>query len=146
MEADPQPIEGSVQERMPDIPEKMYFRIGDVADIVGVKPYVIRFWETEFPFLSPQKSQTGQRVYKKADVEVLLLIKHLLYQERYSIEGARKRIRELRKEGELEQFKKERVLGGEAQVAQRERMKQIREELAYLIRECRTPLHDLFKI
>jgi DNA-binding transcriptional MerR regulator len=78
------------------IPDKLFFRIGDAADLLEVKPYVLRFWETEFPMVRPTKSRSGQRVYRKKDVEMLFLIKHLLYVERFSIEGARKRIRELR--------------------------------------------------
>jgi DNA-binding transcriptional MerR regulator len=91
----------------PTIPDRLYFRIGDVADLVGVKPYVLRYWETEFPMISPQKSASGQRVYRRSDVETVLLIKHLLYEERYSIDGARKRLRELRKDGVLKAFKAE---------------------------------------
>lgn len=91
------------------IPERLYFRIGDVAELLGVKPYVLRYWESEFPMISPQKSSSGQRVYRRSDVETVLMIKHLLYEERYSIEGARKRIKELRKEGELKDFKEETV-------------------------------------
>jgi DNA-binding transcriptional MerR regulator len=83
-------------ESLARVPEKLFFRIGEVAEILEVKAYVLRFWETEFPMVSPQKSRSGQRVYRKKDVESLLLIKHLLYVERFSIEGARKRIRELR--------------------------------------------------
>lgn len=78
------------------VPDKLFFRIGEVADLLDVKTYVLRFWETEFPMVSPQKSRSGQRVYRKKDVEMLLLIKHLLYVERFSIEGARRRIRELK--------------------------------------------------
>jgi DNA-binding transcriptional MerR regulator len=78
------------------VPDKLFFRIGEVAELLDVKTYVLRFWETEFPMVSPQKSRSGQRVYRKKDVEMLLLIKHLLYVERFSIEGARKRIRELK--------------------------------------------------
>jgi DNA-binding transcriptional MerR regulator len=91
------------------IPDRLYFKIGDVADLIGVKPYVLRYWEAEFPMISPQKSPSGQRVYRRSDVETVIMIKHLLYEERYSIEGARKRIRELRKEGELKEFKGETV-------------------------------------
>lgn len=80
------------------IPNKLFFRIGDVADILGLKTYVLRFWETEFPMVKPVKSKSGQRVYSKKDVETLVLVKHLLYVERFSIEGARKRIRELKRE------------------------------------------------
>ena len=72
---------------MAPIPDRLYFRIGDVAELLGVKPYVLRYWETEFPIISPQKSTTGQRVYRRGDVETLVLIKHLLYKEKYSIEG-----------------------------------------------------------
>lgn len=91
-----------------EIPDKLYFRIRDVAKIVQVKPYVLRFWETEFPMVKPEKSSTGHRVYQREDIETLLQIKKLLYQERYSIEGARKRIRELKRQkgiaGDLESF------------------------------------------
>lgn len=95
--------------RRVQIPDRLYFRIGDVADLLRLKPYVLRYWETEFPMISPQKSNSGQRVYRRSDVETLLMIKHLLYEERYSIEGARRRIRELRKEGELKSYKKDTV-------------------------------------
>ena len=83
------------------IPDRLFFKIGDVAELLGVKPYVLRYWETEFTLVSPQKSQTGQRVYRRSEVESLLLIKKLLYEERYSIEGARKRIKEFKRDGTL---------------------------------------------
>ncbi|HEY3356860.1 MAG TPA: MerR family transcriptional regulator [Polyangia bacterium] len=76
------------------IPEKAYFRIGEVARILGVKPYVLRFWETEFRVVRPQKTRSQQRVYRRRDVELLREIRRLLYDERYTIEGARKRLRE----------------------------------------------------
>jgi DNA-binding transcriptional MerR regulator len=91
------------------IPDRIFFRIGDVAEILGVKPYVLRYWETEFSLVSPEKSSAGQRVYRRSDVEALMLIKHLRYEERYSIEGARKRIRDLRKSGELSSFKQDKI-------------------------------------
>lgn len=75
------------------IPDKMYFRIGEVAAIVGVKPYVLRYWESEFPALRPQKSRTRQRMYRRRDVELLLKIKHLLYNRRYTIAGARQMLK-----------------------------------------------------
>jgi DNA-binding transcriptional MerR regulator len=71
------------------IPDKLYFRIGDVARLLDVEPYVLRFWETEFPQLKPGKSGTGQRLYRKRDVELALRIKHLLYEKGYTIAGAR---------------------------------------------------------
>lgn len=71
------------------IPDKLYFRIGDVAKLCGVEAYVLRFWESEFPQLKPNKSGTGQRLYRKRDVELALRIKHLLYADGYTIAGAR---------------------------------------------------------
>jgi DNA-binding transcriptional MerR regulator len=73
----------------PEIPDKLYFRIGEVSKLLGVEPYVLRFWETEFPGLAPKKSDTGHRLFRRKDVELLLHIKHLLYEKRYTIEGAR---------------------------------------------------------
>lgn len=73
----------------PEIPDKLYFKIGEVSELLGVEPYVLRYWETEFPVLSPKKSGTGHRLYRRKDVELLLRIKHLLYEKRYTIEGAR---------------------------------------------------------
>ena len=73
----------------PAIPDKLYFRIGEASRLLGVEPYVLRYWETEFPSLSPKKSDTGHRLYRRKDVEQLLLIKELLYAKRFTIEGAR---------------------------------------------------------
>ncbi len=73
----------------PEIPDKLYFRIGEASKLLGVEPYVLRYWETEFPSLSPKKSDTGHRLYRRKDVEQLLLIKELLYAKRFTIEGAR---------------------------------------------------------
>jgi len=72
-----------------EIPDKLYFRIGEVSDLVGVEPYVLRYWETEFPAVGPKKSDTGHRMYRRKEVELLLKIKHLLYEKKYTIEGAR---------------------------------------------------------
>src|ERR1700681_4768943 len=74
----------------PEIPDKLYFRIGDVSRLAGIKPYVLRFWESEFPGLGPKKSGTGHRLYRRKDVEMVLEIKRLLYEKRYTIEGAKK--------------------------------------------------------
>ena len=73
-----------------EIPDKLYFRIGEVARLAGIKPYVLRFWETEFPSLGPKKSGTGHRLYRRKVVELVLEIKQLLHEKRYTIEGARK--------------------------------------------------------
>jgi DNA-binding transcriptional MerR regulator len=72
-----------------EIPDKLYFRIGEVSRLAGIKPYVLRFWETEFSGLGPKKSGTGHRLYRRKDVELVLEIKRLLYEKRYTIEGAR---------------------------------------------------------
>lgn len=127
------------------IPDKLFFRIGDVADIVGVKPYVLRFWETEFPMVSPQKSATGQRVYRRSDVEHLLMVKHLLYKERYSIEGARKRLRELRKEGDLQSYKEDTLYGGRATLQLQQTIRQALGKVQELDRMLRRPVREIFK-
>ncbi len=79
--------------RRREIPDKLYFKIGEVADIIGVEAYVLRFWETEFPTLRPKKTDSGHRVYRKKDVETVVAIKELLYEKGYTIAGARKRLR-----------------------------------------------------
>src|SRR5271155_2589027 len=85
----PDPAVPTVPGVAPEIPDKLYFRIGEVADLLGVEPYVLRYWESEFPKLAPKKSGTGHRLYRRKDVELLLKIKDLLYEKRYTIEGAR---------------------------------------------------------
>lgn len=83
-----------------NIPQKLFFRIGEVCDLIKVQPHVLRYWETEFPMLSPQKNRAGQRVYRRKDVEMVLRIRNLLYEEKFTIAGARKKIsEELRKGG-----------------------------------------------
>lgn len=82
-----------------ELPDKLYFKIGQVAKLVGVKPYVLRYWETEFPMLRPSKTRSRHRLYRRKDVETLLLIKRLLYAERYTIEGAKRRLREAARSG-----------------------------------------------
>ncbi len=79
----------ALQSGSPEIPDKLYFKIGEVSELLGVEPYVLRYWESEFPVLSPKKSGTGHRLYRRKDVELLLRIKHLLYEKRFTIEGAR---------------------------------------------------------
>jgi DNA-binding transcriptional MerR regulator len=77
----------------PQLPDKLYFRIGEVAEIVGVEPHVLRYWETEFRSIRPEKSRKGQRVYSRRDVETLLKVKELLYGHRYTIAGAKRKLR-----------------------------------------------------
>jgi DNA-binding transcriptional MerR regulator len=85
---------GVIADAPAEVPDRLYFRIGEVSTITGVPPYVLRYWESEFPALQPRKSGGGQRLYRKRDVVLLLEIKKLLYQERYTVAGARKRLAE----------------------------------------------------
>lgn len=84
------------------IPNKIYFRIGEVSELVGVKSHVLRYWESEFPDVKPTKSKSGQRLYKRRNVEMFLRIKGLLYDERFTINGARKRLKDLTRGGSRE--------------------------------------------
>ena len=77
-----------------ELPDKLYFKIGEVAKLVGVKPYVLRYWETEFSIVRPGKTRARHRLYRRKDVEALLEIRRLLYAERYTIEGAKRRLRD----------------------------------------------------
>ncbi len=126
------------------IPDRTFFRIGDVSAILGVKPHVIRFWEGEFPFLAPEKAASGQRVYRRSQIEALILVKHLLHVERYSIEGARKRLTELRRSARLREAMEAVVVGrplpdvGVGSVVPKSGIVSLRhriEELRVLIRE-----------
>ena len=84
------------------IPEKLFFKIGEVCELAGVQAHVLRYWESEFPMLAPQKNRAGQRVYRKRDVEMALRIKELLYEDQYTIAGAKKRLtNEMRGGGKL---------------------------------------------
>jgi DNA-binding transcriptional MerR regulator len=84
-----------VSEQKPQLPDKLYFKIGEVAQLVGVKPHVLRYWESEFSIVKPNKTHSRHRLYRRRDVETLLQIKRLLHDERFTIEGARKRLRAL---------------------------------------------------
>ncbi len=81
------------------IPDKIYFKIGEVCELVGVQAHVLRYWETEFPMLSPQKNKSGQRSYRRRDVEIALRIKQLLYNEMFTIAGAKKKLQSEAREG-----------------------------------------------
>lgn len=109
-----------------EIPDRVFFRIGDVARLAQLKPYVLRYWETEFPVIMPVKGRNGQRVYRQSDVETVLMIKHLLHEKRLTIEGARKAINELRSDGELRSFKKDMVATPSVSDKTRQRVKDMR--------------------
>ena len=87
----------AIKDQLDSIPEKTYSRIGEVAKLVGIEPYVLRFWETEFKTMVPPKSRSKQRMYRRRDLETILVVKHLLYVERFTIEGARKRLIEVQR-------------------------------------------------
>ncbi|MCS7203523.1 MAG: MerR family transcriptional regulator [Thermodesulfovibrio sp.] len=80
-----------------EFPFRIFYKIGEASKIVGVEPYVLRFWEKEFPFLKPKKTKTGQRLYTKKEIDMLLSIKRMLYDEGYTIEGVRKNFNKIYK-------------------------------------------------
>src|SRR5437867_11241816 len=82
-------------------PVQEFFSIGEVCQLTDLKPHVLRYWESQFRFLSPAKNRSGNRVYKSREVELIMLVKHLLYTEKYTIDGARQRIEQYRRSGEL---------------------------------------------
>ena len=84
------------------IPEKQYFKIGEVSEILNVEPYVLRYWESEFKILKPTRTRARQRLYHKKDLELLMEIKHLLYDEKFTIAGAKKRLQEMKKQSSAE--------------------------------------------
>lgn len=94
------------------VARKAYYSIGDVCDVTGLKPHVLRYWETQFDMLHPTKNRAGNRVYRPKEIELVILVKHLLYDQKYTIEGARQKLSEMRKAGELEEGRKE-ILGPE---------------------------------
>lgn len=84
------------------IAPKEYYSIGEVCEIADLKPHVLRYWESQFPALSPSKNQAGNRVYRRKEIKLIQLLRHLLYTERYTIEGARRKLEQLRKQGKLQ--------------------------------------------
>lgn len=118
------------------IPDKLYFRIGEVAKLCGVEAYVLRFWESEFPQLKPNKGGTGQRLYRKREVELALRIKNLLYNEGYTIAGARQIFaseqREPRKKSQPE-LPIQRESGKEQSANLDNRLKKLRSEVMELL-------------
>ena len=111
----------------PEIPDKLFFRIGEVSTMLGVEPYVLRYWETEFPSLSPKKSGTGHRLYRRKDVELLLRIKHLLYEKRFTIDGARQFMHEEAKNAHKEIKQEQQILFSDP-------LPEIRRELAEILK------------
>lgn len=120
--------DAAVQPGPPEIPDKLYFRIGEVSEILGVEPYVLRYWESEFPQLAPKKSGTGHRLYRRKDVELLLQIKHLLYEKRFTIEGARQNLHATGRAGKHSRGKQ-----GQQLLFPEDPLPEIRRELAQIL-------------
>lgn len=118
----------ALQAGSPEIPDKLYFKIGEVSELLGVEPYVLRYWETEFPVLSPKKSGTGHRLYRRKDVELLLRIKHLLYEQRFTIEGARQTL-----QAEIRSPKTRRPKQAQQELFATDPLPEIRRELADIL-------------
>ncbi len=91
------------------IAKKAYYSIGEVCDLSGLKPHVLRYWETQFELLRPTKNRAGNRVFRQKEIELILLVKHLLYEKKFTIDGARQRLLDMRKAGEIAEGGKERV-------------------------------------
>jgi len=84
------------------IARREYYSIGEVCEMAGLKPHVLRYWETQFKELSPTKNRAGNRVYRAREIKLIELVKNLLYEEKFTIDGARRKLEQLREEGELE--------------------------------------------
>lgn len=83
------------------VAQKEYYSISEVCDLVSLRPHVLRYWETQFPLLNPSKNRSGNRVYQRKEIKLILFVKHLLYEEKYTVEGARQKLEQLRRGGEL---------------------------------------------
>ena len=83
------------------LPDKLYYKIGEVAGVLGIRTSVLRFWETEFSFLKPEKSSSGQRMYSRSEVDLIRQVKHLLYEEKFTIDGVKKQLSTKRKQSEI---------------------------------------------
>jgi DNA-binding transcriptional MerR regulator len=127
------PLAAADPKAQPEIPDRLFFRIGDVAEISGLEAYVLRYWESEFPMLSPKKASNGHREYRRKDVETILEIKRLLYDEGYTIAGARKALRERtktrRRKAATPKTKQAALFGDPASEASRKLLAEIKTEL-----------------
>jgi DNA-binding transcriptional MerR regulator len=94
------PESPSLRER--PVAPKEYYSISEVCDLVGLRAHVLRYWETQFPVLNPSKNRSGNRVYQRKDIKLILYVKHLLYEEKFTVEGAKQKLDQLRKGGELQ--------------------------------------------
>lgn len=106
-------------------PAQEFFSIGEVCALTDLKPHVLRYWESQFRFLNPAKNRSGNRVYKSREVSLIMLVKHLLYTEKYTIEGARQRIEHYRRTGELR--------GAARAAMERETIRELRETIEEIV-------------
>ena len=106
-------------------PVQEFFSIGEVCQLTDLKPHVLRYWESQFRFLNPAKNRSGNRVYQRREIELIMLVKHLLYAEKYTIEGARQRIEQYRKSGDLKAHA--------SRAASRTTLREVREQLDHVI-------------
>jgi DNA-binding transcriptional MerR regulator len=113
------------------IVKKAYYSIGDVCDLTGLKPHVLRYWETQFDVLRPTKNRAGNRVFRPKDIELILLVKNLLYDQKYTIEGANQKLLEMRREGDLEV--------GQQGILEPELLSTMKEELESLVKILTPP-------
>jgi DNA-binding transcriptional MerR regulator len=139
------PNQSAPEAGLPEIPDKLYFRIGEVSHLAGVEAYVLRYWESEFPSLAPKKSGTGHRLYRRKDVEMVLELKRLLYEKRFTIEGARLYLEQNKKQAKAAakmpasskpapaEEKQQGDLFGAATAPSMEKLAAIRRELAELL-------------
>ena len=91
------------------IAKRAYYSIGEVCDLTGLKPHVLRYWETQFELLHPTKNRAGNRVYRPKEIELILLVKHLLYERKFTIDGAQQRLLDIRKGGEIAEVRRDAV-------------------------------------
>ena len=110
------------------IAKKAYYSIGEVCDLSGLKPHVLRYWETQFDVLHPTKNRAGNRVYRPKDIELVLLVRHLLYERKYTIDGARQKLKEIRKTGDLEEERRD-ILEPEVLASMRDELLQLKDIL-----------------
>jgi len=110
------------------IAKKAYYSIGEACDLSGLKPHVLRYWETQFELLHPTKNRAGNRVFRPKEIELILLVKHLLYDKKFTIDGARQRLLDMRKGGEIAEEGKDRV-GRDFLVGLKEELQQMKEAL-----------------
>jgi DNA-binding transcriptional MerR regulator len=108
--------------------KKAYYSIGEVCDLTGLKAHVLRYWESQFDILQPTKNRAGNRVFRPKEIELILLVKHLLYEEKFTVEGARQKLKEMRRSGELEESRQE-ILAPEVLIGFRDELQALLQAL-----------------